>query len=81
MTDIMTEGIADYMSREVVNALAPAYPSIGENKAEAEKYLYDAMMYSPNSVTGALKITHFRSWAAFGRRLNTRIKMQTPAVS
>ena len=42
MTDIMTEGIADYMSREVVNALAPAYPSIGENKAEAEKYLYDA---------------------------------------
>ncbi len=44
MTDIMTEGIADYMSREVVNALAPAYPSIGENKAEAEKYLYDAMI-------------------------------------
>ena len=42
MTDIMTEGIAEYMSREVVNALAPDYPSIGECKAEAEKYLYDA---------------------------------------
>ena len=44
LTHIMTEGIADYMSREVVNALAPNYPSIGENKAEAEKYLYDAMI-------------------------------------
>ena len=44
LTNIWTEGIADYMSREVVNALAPNYPSIGENKAEAEKYLYDAMI-------------------------------------
>ena len=42
MTDILTEGIAEYMSREVVNALADDYPSIGECKAEAEKYLYDA---------------------------------------
>ena len=42
MTSIMTEGIADYMSREVINALAPNYPSIGENKEKAEKYLYDA---------------------------------------
>ena len=44
MTDILTEGIADYMSREVVNALAPNYPSIGENKEKAEQYLYDAVI-------------------------------------
>ena len=44
MTDIMTEGLADYMSREVVNALAPNYPSIGENKEKAEQYLYDAVI-------------------------------------
>ena len=39
MTEIMTEGIADYMARTVIDALAPDYPSIAICKENA--YLYD----------------------------------------
>ena len=39
MTDIMTEGIADYMAREVMDALAPDYPSIAVCKENY--YAYD----------------------------------------
>lgn len=39
MTEIMTEGIADYMARTVIDSLADDYPSIAICQKEA--YLYD----------------------------------------
>ncbi len=39
LTDILTEGIAEYTSRTVIDALADNYPSIGEYNAQ--RYLYD----------------------------------------
>ncbi len=48
MSMIMTEGIADYMSREIVDALADEYPSIAE--AKENTYLYDNSI--PEKVNG-----------------------------
>lgn len=39
MTDILTEGVADYMGRVVIDELAEKYPSIAEYKEK--RYLYD----------------------------------------
>ena len=54
MTSIMTEGIADYMSRTVIDALAPDYPSIAICKENA--YLYDNMIPEKVNADNAEKV-------------------------
>lgn len=54
MTSIMTEGVAEYMGRSVISALADEYPSIGETNEK--RYLYDEGIPAPVNADNAEEV-------------------------